>query len=172
MEARNRLLGVEQQATTPGQFDLDMRAFGFGDRQAEQAVEAQRALKVARDDLDGSGDELVIQVSDVRDPHPRRLERIGHHYGIASGPSSSTASSTPARWHRGTSGNTARIADSGDPTRHRGYRDRFRDGDLAGLIEDTRSRRKGPASRNPAPATPLLLPPHGSAQAAPVSVRH
>ena len=38
--------------------------------EAEQAVEVQRALQVAGDDLDGGGNELVVHTSDAMHPTP------------------------------------------------------------------------------------------------------
>jgi hypothetical protein len=46
MQAPNCLLGVEQQTVAAGQFDLDLRTVGLGDRQAEQAVKVRRVLQV------------------------------------------------------------------------------------------------------------------------------
>ena len=55
MNTGNHLLRIEQQPIATGQFDLDVRTVGFGDRQAEQTVEVQRTLQVARDVRDAAG---------------------------------------------------------------------------------------------------------------------
>ena len=52
MHAGDRLLGVERQRVAAGQLHRDVRLLRLGDGQAEQAVEVQRSLHVASEDLE------------------------------------------------------------------------------------------------------------------------